>query len=279
MRGVPGCTPRLSPRRPHAADRPSPPPSGDGRRSRGDQEPRPWLPLPHERGVVPPACRTRPVRPLARPPSQPLPSAVGLRVRWRHMAGRATAVPSTDLDGFSPPSVPSSLRAASVGALEGGRTHRGRQSLWMTFHQPLRSAPTVPNLPGDDRPLAPPPLGSAGGGRRGSLNGRSGAAGLRCWRGLPKSNPRSSALLALRSGPLVKAAHPSAQKNSRRMTIFLAPGWVLAGGGRRPCPGVDATCHQRWRVCTASDLDQGSLGLVGTLKEHVVCSFKKGGQA
>jgi hypothetical protein len=51
--------------------------------------------------------------------------------------------------------------------------------------------------------------------RRGSLNGRSGAAGLRCWRDLPNDTPRSSAPLALRSGPLVKAAHPSAQKIPR----------------------------------------------------------------
>jgi hypothetical protein len=100
-------------------------------------------------------------------------------------------------------------------SLEGRRTRRGARNLCRTFPAPPHSEPSVPNLPGHHRPRRPQPSGSAGGRRRGSLNGRSGAAGLRCWRDLPNDNPRSSALLALRSGPLVKAAHPSAQKNSQ----------------------------------------------------------------
>jgi hypothetical protein len=86
-----------------------------------------------------------------------------------------------------------------------------------------------------------------------------------------------SAGAALR--PPRQGCPPFRPKNSSGMTIFWAPGRVLGGGGRRPFPGVDATSQQRWQVCTASDLDQGSLGLVGTLKEQVVLSLKKGGLA
>lgn len=157
-------------------------------------------------------------------------------------------------------------------SLEGRRTRRGARNLCRTFPAPPHSEPSVPNLPGHHRPLRPQPSGSAGGRLRAPLNGASGAGGLRCWRDLPNDNPRSSAPLALHSGPVVKATHPSAQKNSRGTTIFLAPGRVLAGGGRRPCPGVDATCGRRWPVCTASDLDQGSLGWVGTLNNIVSIS-------
>ena len=128
--------------------------------------------------------------------------------------------PSTPSRRLGPPSAPSSLRAASVGALEGGRTRRGRRNLCRTFPRPHHSAPSVPNLPGEDGPPAPPPSGWAGGRRRRGLNGASGAGGLRCWRDLPNDNPRSSAPLALHSGPLVKAAHPSPKKNPGDAIFF-----------------------------------------------------------
>jgi hypothetical protein len=115
-------------------------------------------------------------------------------------------------------------------AREGRRLRRGARNLCTTFHQPRHSAPMVPTLPGADRPLAPPPLGSAGGRQRGSLNGASGAGGLRCGRGLPKFPPRSSALRALRSGPLVKAVPLAAVVDHAR---GLTPR-ASSGGGSAP---------------------------------------------
>jgi hypothetical protein len=148
----------------------------------------------------------------ADPPSHALPPTVGLRGRRWHddvTSHHRPLHPSRRVRRPIRSLLPQSLFRRS---LEGRRARHGWRNLWRTFHQPLRSALMVPNLPGADRPLAPPPSGSAGGGRQGSLNGRSGAAGLRCWRDLPNDNPRSSAPLALRFGPLVKAAHPSPKK-------------------------------------------------------------------
>jgi hypothetical protein len=199
----------------------------------------------HERVVRLPARRTRPVRLPGRPPSQTLPSAADA---WTCMACRgssnpqwsgsghgggssrrhAAAVPSTHLGGFDAPSAPSSLSAASVGRLKGAETRRGARNLCRTFPTPPHSAPSVPNLPGEDRPRRPQPLGLAGGRLRAPLNGASGAGGLRCWRDLPNDTPRSSALLARRSGPLVKAAHPSSKKNPGDAIFFRSragPRW------------------------------------------------------
>jgi hypothetical protein len=59
--------------RPSRRKPPQPPPQRYGRRSRGDDEPRPSIVIPHERVVDLPARRTRPVRIPGRPRSQPLP--------------------------------------------------------------------------------------------------------------------------------------------------------------------------------------------------------------
>ena len=176
--------------------------------------------MPYERGVVPPACHARPARPPGRPPSHALSAAVGLRVRRRQdgvTSRRRTLHPSRRVRHPIRSLLPQSPFRRS---LEGRRTRRGARNLCRTFPAPPHSEPSVPNLPGHHRPRHPQPSGSAGGRLRAALNGASGAGGLRCWRDLPNDNPRSSAPLALHSGPLVKAAHPSPKKNPGD-TIFF----------------------------------------------------------
>jgi hypothetical protein len=203
----------------------------------GGEEPRPWIHISHERGVALPAGHARPARRPGRPPAHTRPSAVGLRAR-RHDGVTNRRRPLHPCQRVRRPIRSLLLQSLFRRSLEGRRTRRGARNLCRTFPAPPHSEPSVPNLPGHHRPRPPQPSGSAGGRLRAPLNGASGAGGLRCWRDLPNDNPRSSALLALRSGPLVKAAHPSAQKNSSGTTIFLAPERVLAGGGRRSCRAV-----------------------------------------
>jgi hypothetical protein len=145
---------------------------------------------------------------------------VELRVQWQQdseTSRRCTLHPSRRVRRPIRSLLPHSRFRRS---LEGRRTRRGARNLCRTFPTPPHSAPSVPNLPGHNRPLRPQPWGLAGGRLRAALNGASSAGGLRCWRDLPNDNPRSSAPLALHSGPLVKAAHPSPKKNPGDAIFF-----------------------------------------------------------
>jgi hypothetical protein len=176
--------------------------------------------MPHERVVGLPACRERPARRSGRPPSHALPRAVGLRGRRRHDVVTSRRRPLHPSRRVRRPMRSLLPQRRFRRSLEGRRTRRGARNLCRTFPAPPHSAPSVPNLPGHDRPRRPQPSGSAGGRLRAPLNGASGASGLRCGRGLPNDNPRSSAPLALHSGPPVKAARPSPKKNPADAIFF-----------------------------------------------------------
>ncbi len=212
-------------------------------------------------------------------------------------ARRAAGAPSAPSRRLGLPSAPSSLRAASVGALEGGRARRGRRNLCMTFPRPHHSAPSVPHLPGEDGPPAPPPSGWAGGRRRRGLKGASGAGGLRCGRDLPKSTPRSQ--LRWRSAPSPGQGCPPSSRKKYRRSVGMRDGPARAGHGGRArddnflrLPGGSSLAavvdHARGLTPRASGggqaappatLTRGRSGWSGPSKTPVVCSLKKGGRA